>query len=72
MAEHDPSTHVCVGIDSKGNRYTEHVVSTNDNDPWREATILSPHIINRLRAEGELPLSEPLVYAAVPENRENR
>lgn len=49
--------HVCLAQDSEGNLYTEHVFAT-DGDPWQHAAILTPVVIERLRAAHELPLFE--------------
>ena len=43
--------------DRNGERYTEHTFGF-DGDPWRGATILTPAVVARLRAEGLLPLTE--------------
>lgn len=46
-----------LAVDRNGQRYTTHAFA-QDSDPWRGALILSPRMVDQLRADGLLPLTE--------------
>ena len=60
--EEEPAGPIHLAVDRNGERYTTHCLATN-SDPWYGATILTPSVVNQLREEGLLPLTEVEVAA---------
>lgn len=56
--EPEPPTqpYIHLAVDRNGVKYTEHAFGF-EGDPWRGAKILTPSVIQRLEAEGLLPLT---------------
>ena len=52
-----PRAVIDLAHDSRGNAYTDHAFGFK-GDPWRGATILTPGVVLRLKAEGEWPLAK--------------